>query len=106
MSIVSATKYYSGHSDVMGGSLAVNKKVFNKVNAAEKITGLRLGPDDAYLITRGLRTLDVRLDRHRENAKKVAGFLSKYKKFNYYTLIKKILIILECGKNIIQVPQA
>ena len=81
MSIVSATKYYSGHSDVMGGSLAVNKKVFNKVSAAEKITGLRLGPDDAYLITRGLRTLDVRLDRHRENAKKVASFLSKYKKF-------------------------
>ena len=76
MSIVSATKYYSGHSDVMGGSLAVNKRVFSKVKAAEKITGLRLGPDDAYLITRGLRTLDVRLDRHRENAKKVAAFLS------------------------------
>ncbi len=81
MSIVSATKYYSGHSDVMGGSLAVNKKVFNKVKAAERITGLRLGPDDAYLITRGLRTLDVRLDRHRENAKKIAAFLSKNKKF-------------------------
>ena len=56
MSIVSATKYYSGHSDVMGGSLAVGKKVFPKVKAAERITGLRLGPDDAYLITRGLRT--------------------------------------------------
>ena len=81
MSIVSATKYYSGHSDVMGGSLAVNKKVFDKVRATEKITGLRLGPDDAYLITRGLRTLDIRLDRHRENAKKVAAFLSKNKKF-------------------------
>ena len=79
MSIVSATKYYSGHSDVMGGSLAVNKKVFAKVKAAERVTGLRLGPDDAYLITRGLRTLDVRLDRHRENAKKVAEFLSKFK---------------------------
>ena len=89
MSIVSATKYYSGHSDVMGGSLAVNKKVFNKVNAAEKITGLRLGPDDAYLITRGLRTLDVRLDRHRENAKKVAGFLSKYKIFTLLYPYKK-----------------
>ena len=75
MSIVSATKYYSGHSDVMGGSLAVNKKVFNKVKTAERNTGLRLGPDDAYLITRGLRTLDVRLDRHSENAKKVAEFL-------------------------------
>jgi len=89
MSIVSATKYYSGHSDVMGGSLAVNKKVFNKVRAAEKITGLRLGPDDAYLITRGLRTLDVRLDRHRENAKKVAAFLSKYKKFKLLYPYKK-----------------
>ena len=47
MSIVSATKYYSGHSDVMGGSLAVNKKVFKRVDKANKITGLRLGPDDA-----------------------------------------------------------
>ena len=80
MSIVSATKYYSGHSDVMGGSLAVNRKVFNKVKVAEKMTGLRLGPDDAYLITRGLRTLDVRLDRHSDNIKKVAVFLSKFKK--------------------------
>ena len=80
MSIVSATKYYSGHSDVMGGSLAVNKKVFPKVKITEKITGQRLGPDDAYLITRGLRTLDVRLDRHSDNAKKVAAFLSKNKK--------------------------
>ncbi len=89
MSIVSATKYYSGHSDVMGGSLAVNKKVFNKVKAAEKITGLRLGPDDAYLITRGLRTLDVRLDRHRENAKKVAAFLSKNKNIKLLYPYKK-----------------
>ena len=79
MSIVSATKYYSGHSDVMGGTLAVNKKVFEQVEKTNKITGLRLGPDDAYLITRGLRTLDVRLDRHQKNAKLVAEFLSNYK---------------------------
>ena len=79
MSIVSATKYYSGHSDVMGGSLAVNKKVFKDVDKANKITGLRLGPDDAYLITRGLRTLDVRLDKHEKSSKEVANFLSKYK---------------------------
>ena len=79
MSIVSATKYYSGHSDVMGGSLAVNKKVFKEVNKTAKVTGLRLGPDDAYLITRGLRTLDVRLDKHEKNAKQVSEFLSKYK---------------------------
>ena len=89
MSIVSATKYYSGHSDVMGGSLAVNKKVFAKVKAAERVTGLRLGPDDAYLITRGLRTLDVRLDLHRENAKKVAEFLSKFKNIKLLYPYKK-----------------
>jgi len=79
MSIVSATKYYSGHSDVMGGSLAVNKKVFKDVDKTNKITGLRLGPDDAYLITRGLRTLDVRLDKHEKSSKEIANFLSKYK---------------------------
>ncbi len=89
MSIVSATKYYSGHSDVMGGSLAVNKKVFAKVKAAERVTGLRLGPDDAYLITRGLRTLDIRLDRHRENAKKVAEYLSKFKNIKLLYPYKK-----------------
>ena len=89
MSIVSATKYYSGHSDVMGGSLAVNKRVFKYVEKANKITGLRLGPDDAYLIIRGLRTLDVRLDKHQENAKKVANFLSKHKKVKLLYPYKK-----------------
>ena len=89
MSIVSATKYYSGHSDVMGGSLAVNKKVFKLVEKANKVTGLRLGPDDAYLITRGLRTLDLRLDKHQENARKVAAFLSKNKKIKLLYPYKK-----------------
>ena len=89
MAIVSATKYYSGHSDVMGGSLAVNKKVFKQVERAQKYIGLRLGPDDAYLIIRGLRTLDVRLDKHQENAKKVAAFLSKNKKVKLLYPYKK-----------------
>ncbi len=89
MSIVSATKYYSGHSDVMGGSLAVNKRVFKYVEKANKISGLRLGPDDAYLIIRGLRTLDIRLDKHQENAKKVASFLSKNKKIKLLYPYKK-----------------
>jgi len=82
MSIVAATKYYSGHSDVMGGSLAVNKRVFKYVEKANKVTGLRLSPDDAYLITRGIRSLDVRLDRHQENAKKVANFLIRNEKIS------------------------
>ena len=89
MSIVSATKYYSGHSDVMGGSLAVNKKVFDKVYNTQRITGLRLSPDDAYLITRGLRTLDVRLDKHRDNAKKISEFLSKFKNIKLLYPYKK-----------------
>jgi len=89
MSIVSATKYYSGHSDVMGGSLAVNKRAFKKVLLAERISGLRLGPDDAYLITRGLRTLDVRLDKHQANAKKISAFLLKNKKIKLLYPYKK-----------------
>ena len=80
MSIVSATKYYSGHSDVMGGTLAVNKKVIKLVEATNRVTGLRLSPDDAYLILRGIRTLDVRMDKHHINALKVAKFLSNQKK--------------------------
>ena len=80
MSIVAATKYYSGHSDVMGGSLAVNKKVFKHVYKYNKVTGHRMSPDDAYLIIRGLRTLDVRLEKHQENTKKIVSWLSKHKK--------------------------
>ena len=59
MSIVSATKYYSGHSDVMGGSLAISKRVFKLVEATNKVSGLRLGPDDAYLILRGLSLIHI-----------------------------------------------
>mgnify|MGYP001249053125 CR=1 FL=1 len=80
MSIVSATKYYSGHSDVMGGSLAINKRVFKFVEPTNRVTGLRLSPDDAYFILRGIRTLDVRMDKHHVNALKIAKFLSKQKK--------------------------
>ena len=60
MSFTSATKYFSGHSDAMGGSLAVNKKVFKKVMFFYKLSGYRMAADEAYLIIRGLRTLDVR----------------------------------------------
>ncbi len=90
MSIVSATKYYSGHSDVMGGSLAINKKVFKLVEPTNRVSGLRLSPDEAYLVLRGIRTLDVRLDKHHLNALKVANFLSKHKKvLNVYYPYKK-----------------
>ena len=92
MSIVSATKYYSGHSDVMGGSLAIKKRLFKEVELSQKAVGLRLSPDDAYLIMRGLRTLDIRLDKHQENTIKVANFLSKQKKVKevFYPIKKNI----------------
>ena len=85
MSFSSATKYFSGHSDAMGGSLAVNKKVFKKIMFFYKLSGYRMSADEAYLIIRGLRTLDVRLNQHYENTKKVISFLKKQKK------IKEIL---------------
>ncbi len=85
MSISSGTKYFSGHSDVMLGSLSVNKKVFDKVKFCNKIFGYRASPDDAYLVLRGLRTLDIRLKKHEENTKKIISFLKKEKK------IKEIL---------------
>jgi len=82
MSITSATKYYSGHSDVMAGTLAVNKKVYKKVWWYNHVSGYRLSPDDAYLIIRGLRTLDIRMDKHQENTKKVINFLKTQRKIS------------------------
>ena len=85
MSISSGTKYFSGHSDVMLGSLSVNKKVYEKVRVCNKLLGYRASPDDAYLVLRGLRTLDIRLKKHEENTKIIINFLKKEKK------IKEIL---------------
>ena len=85
MSFSSATKYFSGHSDAMGGSLAVNKKVFKQVMFFYKLSGYRMSADEAYLIIRGLRTLDTRLNQHYKNTKQVINFLKKQKK------IKEIL---------------
>ena len=85
VSISSATKYLSGHSDAMGGTLAVNKKTYNKVKFCDKLLGSRLSADEAYLIIRGARTLDIRLKAHSENTKKIVNFLKKQKK------IKEIL---------------
>ena len=85
ISISSATKYFSGHSDAMGGTLAVNQKVYKRIKFSNRFLGSRLSPDEAYLILRGLRTLDVRLKVHYENTVKVVNFLKKQKK------IKEIL---------------
>jgi len=80
VSISSATKYFSGHSDAMGGTLAVNKKTYKKIKFCDKLLGSRLSADEAYLIIRGIRTLDIRLKAHSENTIKVINFLKKQKK--------------------------
>jgi cystathionine beta-lyase len=85
ISFSSATKYFSGHSDAMGGTLSVNKKVFKKIMFFYKLSGYRMSADEAYLIIRGLRTLDTRLKQHYENTKEVISFLKNQKK------IKEIL---------------
>jgi len=79
MSIVSATKYYSGHADVMAGSLAGSKKVYKKVWWYNHVSGHRLSADDAYLVIRGLRTLDLRLEKHHENTKIIFKWLAQQK---------------------------
>ena len=82
ISITSATKYYSGHSDVMAGTVAVNKKVYDKVWWYNHVSGYRLSSDDAYLVIRGLRTLDIRLEKHQEHTKKIINFLKTQKKIH------------------------
>ena len=99
MSFSSATKYFSGHSDAMGGSLAVNKKVFKKVMFFYKLSGYRMSADEAYLIIRGLSTLDTRLKQHYENTKIVINFLKKQKKLKkFYTHINHQVRIIKLWK--------
>lgn len=69
VSIAAATKYLSGHSDVMLGAMtASSAEVFKKLKDSAARWGNCVGADDCYLVHRGLRTLDVRLERHQRNA--------------------------------------
>src|SRR3546814_5332388 len=64
-----ATKYLSGHSDVMLGAMtAANADIFRRLKDAARYWGNCVSPDDCYLVHRGLRTLEVRLERHQRNA--------------------------------------
>jgi cysteine-S-conjugate beta-lyase len=75
VSIQAATKYIVGHSDAMLGSVVCNEKTWPQFKDAYEMMGLFAGPDDMYLALRGLRTLDVRLERHQRNATAVAEWL-------------------------------
>lgn len=76
--IHSATKYLGGHSDVVAGLVVVNsQELADKVYFVQNTAGAIVGPFDAFLLLRGIKTLAVRLDRHCENAQKLAEFLDK-----------------------------
>ena len=75
VSIQAATKYIVGHSDAMLGSVVCSKATFAQFNDTYETMGMFAGPDDMYLALRGLRTMDVRLERHQKNATIVAEWL-------------------------------
>ncbi len=76
----SATKYLNGHGDVIAGLAVGTAEMMAKVRLVglKDLTGSVLSPNDAFLIIRGMKTLGVRMDRHIDNAIKIADFLDKH----------------------------
>jgi cystathionine beta-lyase len=72
ISVQAATKYLVGHSDVMMGCVTCNEKTWPQFKEAFETMGQFAGPEDMFLTLRGIRTLDVRLERHQKNATQVA----------------------------------
>jgi cystathionine beta-lyase len=75
VTILAATKYVGGHADVMIGSATATDQYYERIQAATWDLGFALSPDDAWLGSRGLRTMGVRLKQHEESALKVAEWL-------------------------------
>jgi len=79
VSIHSATKYLGGHSDILAGSVTSRGEPFlHGCSKVQKLITVPLNPMDSFLLARGLRTLDVRMQRHGENAIKIARFLENH----------------------------
>ncbi len=75
----SGTKYLGGHSDVVAGLVAVKDRgLGERLAFIQNATGGVLGPQDSFLMIRGIKTLAVRMDRHVENAEKAANFLQNH----------------------------
>ena len=78
ISIAAATKYLSGHSDVMLGAMtAATEEVYRKLKDAAARWGNSASADDCYLVHRGLRTLDVRLERHQRAALELCAWFER-----------------------------
>ena len=75
ISILAATKYVVGHSDVMAGSVTTTKRHWHALRITAQMLGQVLSPDDAYLSARGLRTMAVRLNAHEASALDLAHWL-------------------------------
>lgn len=78
ISVVAATKYLSGHSDVMMGSVTASKACFAQIEQASNNLGQTVSAEDAFLVLRGLRTLELRLQRHASSALHIAQWLSAH----------------------------
>jgi cystathionine gamma-lyase len=75
----SVTKYMNGHSDVVGGALVTNHDaLYEKLKFVQNAVGAVPAPMDCFLVMRGLKTLHVRMERHAENAMKIAEFLERH----------------------------
>lgn len=76
--LYSATKYLGGHSDIVGGAAIGSKALIEAVRKKQSLYGPILDPWSSWLLARSLRTLDLRVRKHSENALKVAEFLEKH----------------------------
>jgi cystathionine beta-lyase len=77
LTILAGTKYISGHSDVMLGSVTAVQSQWARLQRTAALYGQYLSPDDAFLAARGLRTLSVRLRQHEASALKIARWLDE-----------------------------
>ncbi|MEM7797609.1 MAG: cystathionine gamma-synthase [Chloroflexota bacterium] len=77
--IHSTTKYIGGHSDVVGGAIILNdEEIYKRLKFLQNAIGAVPGPQDCFLTLRGIKTLAIRMERHSENATKIAQFLSDH----------------------------
>jgi cystathionine beta-lyase len=77
LSIQAATKYVVGHSDAMLGTITANERAAARLRATHYELGQTVGPDDANLASRGLRTLAVRLERHGQTGVRLAQWIAR-----------------------------
>src|SRR5690606_18442976 len=77
ISIHAATKYPAGHSDVLLGTVSANEKCWSRLYEGFVTLGACAGPDDAYQVLRGLRTMGTRLERHQKSALEIARWLEE-----------------------------